>query len=145
MNFGDGMFQKLLEPVLKRIHPTTIDPEGVRQSTRKELRIIDTLEPVLNQHRLVVDEAVIRSDLKTENKHYQLFYQMTRITKDKGCLRHDDRLDALAIAVGYWIDAMNKDITTSIEEHKERLLEADLRRFMEHATGSQGNQYDTLW
>jgi len=30
---------------------------------------------------------------------YMLMYQLSRITKDKGSLKHDDRLDALTIAV----------------------------------------------
>ncbi len=32
---------------------------------------------------------------------------MTRITKDRGALRHDDRLDCLAMGVRYWVDRMN--------------------------------------
>lgn len=34
----------------------------------------------------------------------RMFYQMTRITKERGALKHDDRLDALAMAVAYWVE-----------------------------------------
>jgi hypothetical protein len=34
---------------------------------------------------------------------------MTRLTRDRGALQHDDRLDALAIAVGYWVESMARD------------------------------------
>jgi ABC-type Zn uptake system ZnuABC Zn-binding protein ZnuA len=52
-NFGDGMFNELLKPYLTRIYPVSI--EEVRHSTQKEKRIIDTLEPVMAGHKLVID------------------------------------------------------------------------------------------
>ena len=60
----------------------------------------------MNQHRLVIDPKVIEKDYKTVQDYpvetqvrYMLFHQMTRITKDRGALIHDDRLDALQMAV----------------------------------------------
>ena len=57
---------------------------------RKEDRIIDALEPVLNQHRLVVDRSVIDWDFKSnpdalpeERLLYMLFYQMSRMCREK--------------------------------------------------------------
>ena len=65
---------------------------------------------------------------------------MTRITKDKGSLRHDDQLDALSIAVNYWVERMDRDQELSFNEHKNDLLQKDLDRFMEDAVGKkQGN------
>lgn len=134
-NFGDGMFLQLLKPYLTKIYPCTAE-EG-RSHGQKELRIIDTLEPVLNQHKLVVDEAVIRKDsLETqEDPSYSLFHQMTRITKDRGALAHDDRLDALAMAVSYWVEQMGRDMDEALESYRERQLDAELQRFMDHAVG----------
>ncbi|MGQ0595860.1 phage terminase large subunit [Aquabacterium sp.] len=136
-NFGDGMFKQLLKPYLARTWPCTINEDMRRVTTQKERRIIDTLEPVMNQHRLVVNKALVRKDMTNYNEHpgdewqkYQLFYQMTRITKEKGALRHDDRLDALCGAVAYWTEAMNRDQDKAVEEHKEALLQADLDEFM---------------
>jgi hypothetical protein len=80
-NFGDGMFVKLLEPVLRRIYPCAV--EEVRSMGQEERRIIDMLEPVLNQHRLIVDAALLRADQKSDPK-YQLFHQLTRITRERG-------------------------------------------------------------
>ena len=37
----------------------SIDIEEVRANVRKEDRIIDALEPVLNQHRLIVDRGLL--------------------------------------------------------------------------------------
>lgn len=139
-NFGDGMFAALLAPHLQRIHPVRV--EEVHNSIQKERRIIDTLEPVMNQHRLVVDSKVLMDDQENYNDYaqemasrYQLFYQMTRITRDKGSLGKDDRLDALAIAVGYWVQVMDKDTERILNEHREAALMAELDKFMEGVTG----------
>jgi hypothetical protein len=131
-NFGDGMATQLLKPVLARIHPCEV--EEVRHNTQKEKRIIDTLEPIMNSHKLVVDEGLIRDDFKLEPDH-QLFRQMTRLTKDKGALRHDDQIDALAIAANYWVERMDRDAILSFQQHKEDLLQAELDNFMEMSIG----------
>ena len=133
-NFGDGMATALLKPVMARIHPCQI--EEVRHNIQKEKRIIDTLEPIMNTHRLVVDELTIKEDFKLEPNH-QLFRQLTRITRDKGALRHDDQIDALAIAANYWVERMDRDQTLSYQQHKDELINKDLERFMEHTVGRQ--------
>ena len=133
-NFGDGMATALLKPVMARIHPCQI--EEVRHNIQKEKRIIDTLEPIMNTHRLVVDENTIKEDFKLEPNH-QLFRQMTRITRDKGALRHDDQIDALAIAANYWVERMDRDQTLSYQQHKDELINKELERFMEHTVGRQ--------
>jgi len=133
-NFGDGMFTQLLKPIVNRYYPVTI--EEVNHSRQKELRIIDTLEPVMNQHKLIVSPQLIRQDFDTIDPNYQLFHQLTRITKDKGSLRNDDRLDALAIAVAYWVEQMSVDGDLELDAHKDRLLKTDLERFMNSAIGN---------
>lgn len=140
-NFGDGMFLKLLTPFLVRLYPVSC--EEVRSSTQKEKRIIDTLEPVMNQHRLVIDEALIKKDFENYNEYpqehahkYQLLYQLTRITRERGALAKDDRLDALAMAVAYWVEQMDKDVEQNINEHKEALLQAELNKFMDQVLGN---------
>ena len=129
-NFGDGMFSKIFQPVLQRIHRCPI--EEVRHSIQKEKRIIDTIEPIMNQHRLVVDERVIRKDEQQalKDKNYSLFYQLTRICREKGALKHDDRLDALAIAVAYWVESMSRDEDSAREAHNNEALDKALEVFM---------------
>ena len=128
-NFGDGMFTQLFRPVLQKIHPCSIDE--VRHSTQKEKRIIDTLEPVMNSHRLIVDEGVILEDFKSPNLKQQLFYQMTRLTKDRGSLAFDDRIDALSIAVNYWVEVMDRDAQSALEDYRQEQLEIELDNFMD--------------
>ena len=127
-NFGDGMFTALIRPVLAKVHPCQI--EDVKVSRAKELRIINTLEPVLNSHRLVVDPAVIKNDRASASHlppdkalRYQLFYQLSRITKERGSLAQDDRLDAVAGAVKYWVDKLGQDADQRIKDRIEQ--EAD--------------------
>jgi hypothetical protein len=143
-NFGDGMFTQLLKPVFTRVHPVTI--EEVKHSTQKERRICDTLEPVLNQHRLIVDAAVIKRDFEGTDPHRQLFYQMTRVSRERGALVNDDRLDALSIAVSYWVEHMARDNDKAAEEHRQELLEASLRDFAGTVFGiTKGARQEDKW
>jgi hypothetical protein len=133
-NFGDGMFNNLLLPYLRDTYPVTLTE--VKHSQQKEKRIADVLEPVMNQHRLVVPPRLVREDYDSvqgvaseKQASYRLMYQMTRLTRDRGSLRHDDRLDALSMAVQYWKDHASADVEANIKERKERLLEKELEDF----------------
>lgn len=144
-NFGDGMFVELLKPVMHKVHKCHI--EEVRATAQKEMRIIDSLEPVLNAHKLVIDPAVIEEDYRTAMKYEQsvrqskmLIYQMTRITHTKGCLRHDDRLDALAMGVRYYTDQMARDEEMGIEQVKQDALDKELEKYMENAVDPLGRR-----
>jgi hypothetical protein len=149
-NFGDGMFTELLKPYLMKTHPVTI--EEVRHSKQKEHRIIDTLEPVMNQHRLVIDPKVIQKDYDSVQSmppekgiKYMLTYQMTRITKQRGALAHDDRLDVLAMAVQYWVDQMAADADVEIRTRKDELLDMELDKFMSGINSGHKEQGSTGW
>jgi len=111
-NFGDGIVAELFKKHLVQTKQG-IDVEEVRATVRKEQRIIDTLEPVLNQHRLVVDRSVIDWDYNSNKDAapesrllYMLFYQMSRMCREKGAVKHDDRLDCLSQGVQYFTDCM---------------------------------------
>jgi hypothetical protein len=149
-NFGDGMFTELLKPYVDKTYPVTI--EEVRHSKQKELRIIDTLEPVMNQHRLVIDPKVIIRDYDSvqhmppeKAAKYMLTYQMTRITKARGALAHDDRLDVLAMAVQYWVDQMASDADSAMRERKSELMDAELDKFMRNVNTSTMKVSSSTW
>lgn len=138
-NFGDGMFVELFKPFLKKVgYNCTI--EEVRHSTQKEQRIIDTLEPVMNQHRLIVDRGVVEWDFKStadlppeKQLQYQLFYQLTRITKERGALVQDDRLDALSMAVAYWVNQMGTIASEAVTERQEQALQDEINSMLDLA------------
>ena len=130
-NFGGGMFAELLKPYLMRYHPCEV--ENVRNNKTKEFRIIDTLEPVMNSHRLIIDRKIVEKDYRSNPNEaperklkLQLFYQMSRITRHKGSLVHDDILDALSGAVSYWTDYMSADEDRNIQSRKDELLHLHL-------------------
>jgi hypothetical protein len=131
-NFGDGMFTKLLHPVLGRIYRCTT--EEIRSSKQKEKRIIDVLEPVMTSHKLVVSKEVVRKDTSdTKELGRQLFYQLTRLTREKGCLSHDDRIDVVAMGVAYFKNAVAKDISKSIEIQRLRDIDNNIKSFWDTA------------
>ena len=111
-NFGDGIVSELFKKHLQQTKQNIFVDE-VRANVRKEDRIIDALEPVLNQHRLIVNRSVIDWDYNSnkdaapeERLLYMLFYQMSRMCREKGAVKHDDRLDCLAQGVKYYTDAL---------------------------------------
>lgn len=127
-NFGDGMFLKIFSPVLMRAHRCTLTE--TRSVGQKEMRIADTLEPVMGGHRIVVMESAIQKDYQSarnvDGAHdikYSMFYQLTRLTRDRGALAHDDRLDAFAIGVAYFLDMLERDSKSSADECTAEWLE----------------------
>lgn len=142
-NYGGVMWINAFQPVLARIAGTAVSNTNSRLEVKagswscsvyeaewskgmKEGRIIDTLEPVMNQHRMVVDESVARDET--------LMYQMTHIAKERGCLTHDDRIDALAGAVNRLANAMMLDMSQADAARKEEELMAELEDFVETCT-----------
>lgn len=135
-NYGGGMFNELFKPVLRDIYPVVVE-DGKWNTAQKEGRIIDTLEPVLNGHKLVIDKSLIRrdaTDTDDSDPHYshrRLIHQLTRIHRARGALRHDDRLDPLSMAIAYWVDQVGVDVEAQIESNREDELEDMLNDFME--------------
>lgn len=130
-NFGDGMFTKLLTPVVNRKWACNI--EEVRSKGQKEVRIADTLEPLMGAHKLVVYEPAIQYDYQTalspdglHDPSVSLFHQMTRLTRERGALAHDDRLDALALACAFFQEQMTADDRKGIQAAHEEWLEAQM-------------------
>ena len=141
-NFGDGIVSELFK---KHIQQTKqfIDIEEVRANVRKEDRIIDALEPILNQHRLVVDRGVIEWDYSSNKDSpsesrllYMLFYQMSRMCRMKGAVKHDDRLDCLAQGVKYFTDAMGISAQEAINIRKRKEWEDILEDFLDSPQAS---------
>ena len=141
-NFGDGMVCELFKKHLQQTNQA-IDVEEVRANVRKEDRIIDSLEPVLNQHRLVVNKSVIEWDYNSnkdaapeERLQYMLFYQMSRMCREKGAVKHDDRLDCLAQGVKYYTDALSISANEAIKLRKRDEWNSMLQDFLDSPNNS---------
>lgn len=132
-NFGDGMFGKVFSPVLLKAHAAQL--EEIRARGMKEVRICDTLEPVMQTHRLIIRDEVVRADYQTardsDGKHdvrYSLFYQMTRMSREKGAVAHDDRIDALALGIEFLREHMQLDSIKVEHEAVQEFLEDHMSR-----------------
>ena len=137
-NYGGGMFSQLLRPYLAREGTGSIDEEWDAWSKgQKELRIMDTLEPIIAAHKLVVDRKVVEDDLvvQSDTPQYSLVYQMTRMARLKGALAHEDRLEALSMACAYHMERMARDEDKALQSHKDKILQIELQNFMNHALG----------
>jgi hypothetical protein len=141
-NFGDGIVSELFKKHLIQTKQN-VHIEEVRANVRKEDRIIDSLEPILNQHRLVVDRGVIDWDYRSnrdaapeERLLYMLFYQMSRMCRQKGAVKHDDRLDCLAQGVKYFTDALHISAAEEIKRRKQEDFQNILEDFLESPQAS---------
>ena len=148
-NFGDEMFASLFSPYLRKYHPCPIEP--IRNNKQKELRIIETLEPAMNQHKIIVSKGLIEKDVELCKQYtpelrsvYSLFYQLTHITKDKGCLGHDDRLDAFAGGVAQLNSSMMLDVDEEIKHREQEEFEKTINEYLEEA-GLDPHKKELWW
>ena len=136
-NFGDGIVSELFRKHLQQ-SKLNIGIEEVRATVRKEERIIDALEPVMNQHRLIIDRGVVEWDYNSNKDDppekrllYMLFYQMSRMCREKFAIRHDDRLDSLAQGVKYFTDAMGISAQEVVNQRKRDEWNDTLQSFLD--------------
>ena len=137
-NFGDGIVSELFRKHLQQTKQN-IGIEEVRANVRKEERIIDALEPIMNQHRLIIDRGVVEWDYNSNKDDapekrllYMLFYQMSRMCREKFAIRHDDRLDSLAQGVKYFTDAMGISAQETVKERKREEWNDMLQAFIDN-------------
>ena len=120
-NFGFGAFAAAWRPIIHNVYKQAgLDGcpaiEDVWESGQKELRIIDVLEPVMARHRLIIHEDIIQYDVESVTKYpvdqretYKFFHQMAKVSRERGCLIHDDSLDAVAGSVRHWVEMLAAD------------------------------------
>jgi len=150
-NFGNGAFAQTWRPLMDKFY---IDMsmgrsnggpviEDVWESGQKELRIIENLEPIMARHSLIINEHLLQQDVESVQKYsldkrctYMFFHQLARITRDKGALLHDDRLDAVAGAVRYWIERINQDADKIMAQKQAE----DIMKFFNDPFGHNKNK-----
>ena len=129
LNIMDGMFGNILLARMKLTYQCAIT--GVKSHGQKERRIIETLEPVLRSHKLVIDQSALERDSGLEDKQYSLGHQLTRVTYDRGSLKWDDRLDCIAMGVSHvnQVAGVNSKEATLLAERiqKENAIEDMLK------------------
>lgn len=139
-NMGYGAFREVWVPILRKYWDGVIQDDMVYG--QKETRIIATLEPVIARGALIINHSIVESDDQSLQKYdgtrrgtYSLFHQLSKITREAGCLFHDDRLDALEGAVRYWVPFL------TVDEDKAAVIKkaAALKEFMKDPFGK--NRY----
>lgn len=137
-NFGDGMVCELFKRHLIQMQ-VGMDVEEVRATVRKEERIIQTLEPLLNQHKLILDPKVLEWDYASnpdsppeKRLEYMLMYQMSRMCREKGAVKHDDRIDAMAQGCQYFVDAVAQSAHQAQARRKNEEWNAMMTAFENH-------------
>lgn len=137
-NFGDGMICELFN---RHIHQqgAGFSTEEVRATVRKEERIIDTLEPVMNQHKLIIDPKVFEYDYSSnpdappeKRLEYMLGYQMSRMCREKGAVKHDDRIDCMSQGVQWFIDSLAQSAHKAQAMRKHEEWQAMMDAFENH-------------
>ena len=130
-NMGAGTVTKLIqnhfngldEQGRKRLEGVGVDERNA--AGQKERRIIDTIRPVMQKHRLIIHRSALEMDMQCCEAYAQahrdvrsLFHQMHNITTDRGSLAKDDRLDAL--------EGLVRELTgfLVIDEDKEKAARA---------------------
>ena len=157
-NFGAGAFRQVITPrILEKFkgeaHACGI--EGVWETGQKELRIIDTLESLIGGSRLIVDKSLIQRDWSQCQRYgvelrptYSFFFQLARLTRDKGALQHDDRLDAVAGSCRHWTDLLaldkEKEIAKAKNESYQKMMKDPLGDGSNLGLGTT-KQYNTIF
>ena len=132
-NFGGlEIYAQVLKPYLRKVE-AECRVEAIRSNQRKELRIIDTLAPVMQTHRLAVARHVIENDAELVKNakddrdiSYSFVHQLTRLTHDRGSLMHDDRVDAVAMAVMWFQEQAALDQKARARDRSKELLLASI-------------------
>lgn len=149
-NMGGGAFTELLKPHYREVYPVTISE--VWHSKSKEVRILDTLEPAWSNHKLIMDASMVKRDYDStahmpaeRAQSYRLMHQATRIQRVKGALRQDDRLDALSMAVGYWVEQTGMTVDEGMERRKDEAMAKELEAFHTNAFGITTQTDSSNW
>jgi hypothetical protein len=149
-NFGGGTWTELFRSTLRRIYPCTITE--VRAKGSKEQRICDTLEPIVQARKLVVDRRAIESEFKRATsagrperaKAKMMMHQIAHIKRQKHALEHDDRVDALEMACAHLRQHIGMDQDVLAERARDEAFERSLESFLDTVYGQSRNPTD-VW
>lgn len=132
-NFGGEFLIPLIEPIVRK---HTIMPgedetlpmgwscavEGIPAGAgMKEDRIINNLASAMQAHRLIISPQVARCQ--------KTMYQMTRMKRERNCLDHEDRIEALAGAVAQFKDFLHQDASTVENAEKRESFEKKMEKY----------------
>ncbi|WWO60266.1 terminase large subunit [Xanthomonas phage SB3] len=149
-NMGYGAFTEVWLPILRKRYAGLV--ESVWESGKKETRIIQTLEPIMGRGSLVMFDTLVEQDDVQTAKYahtgirqtYSLFHQITKLMAVSKCLKHDDRLDALAGSVAHWVKHMAVDQKKVIENNEKKEHQKWINNPLGHPVGRRPRKGSVL-
>lgn len=125
-NMGYGAFTAVWLPVLRRVLPlAAVEDDFV--TGQKELRICETLEPIISRGSLILNEAIVETETVELARYesgkrplYSLFHQLSKMTRERDALIHDDRADALEGACRHWAQYIAIDQAKAVKALRDR-------------------------
>lgn len=136
-NMGYGAFVAVWLPLLKEKHVCAVNEDFV--TGQKELRICETLEPIMARGSMIINEAIIDSDQIDCGRYeaskrilYSLFHQLSKMTREKEALIHDDRADALEGACRYWGKYIAIDQAKALKSARDKAWKEQTEDIMGH-------------
>lgn len=135
-NMGAGAVGQLFRNYMNRIDEKTgkkrvtgIAVEDRQKNGQKEKRIVDTLRPIMQRHRLIFHRRALDDDWKslaqypTDQRNIRsVFHQIHNITTDRGSLQKDDRIDALEGLVRELTPALIRDDEAATRQREKSAL-----------------------
>lgn len=137
-NMGFGAFRAVFTPVCRAVFEEARLPcpgfEDDLVTGQKELRIINTLAPVMGRGALIVAGAVFEEDARccavyppALQNSYSLFHQLGHLSAVRNALEHDDRADALEGLVRHFQEQLVQDQKKQLDSRRAREFE-DMRK-----------------
>jgi TPR repeat protein len=119
-NNNDKSYGKLLERKLKDQGKLDLKIISKHQNINKEQKVIDKLQSLLCEHKLIIDKNTLQKDFSStliKDLNYKFFYQLMSVVEISGNSekyfdgknpKHDDRVDVVTDAIRYLIERKSK-------------------------------------
>lgn len=133
-NMGFGAFRAVFTQVLHEVFREAGVPvpglEDDLVTGQKEVRIINTLSPVMGRGALILSESVFEEDARccaiyppAHQNSYSLFHQLAHMSAVRDALEHDDRCDALEGLVRHFQEQLVQDQKKQLESKRAQEYE----------------------
>jgi hypothetical protein len=137
-NMGFGAFRAVFVPVCRSVFEEAGLPvpgfDDDLVTGQKELRIINTLAPVMGRGALIVADTVFEEDARccaiyppAVQNSYSLFHQLGHLSAVRNALEHDDRVDALEGLVRHFQEQLVQDQRKQLDAKRAKDFD-DMRK-----------------
>ncbi len=143
-NMGYGAFRAVFLPIMREYLDCALEDDLV--SGQKELRIINTLEPIMGRGALIVHETAIQSDSyycdvydPRKRISFSFFHQLAKVSRQRDALEHDDRLDAVEGLCRHYQELLSQDQKKQLQAQRDREWAASIKDPLGYNRYKQGS------